>query len=107
MVHPGGITNLMVQPDGATVPVVPSWSAWVAFLLPVVTQSAAFTPCGRAKTAIGTPTPSPTFCYAIAALFALRSYLEVMGHRCCLIYGGLPAEMRREQARLFNDSASG
>jgi hypothetical protein len=41
------------------------------------------------------------------AVFAWRAALESVGHRCCLIYGALPAETRREQARLFNDPNSG
>jgi ATP-dependent RNA helicase SUPV3L1/SUV3 len=28
------------------------------------------------------------------------------GHKACVVYGALPPEMRRLQARLFNDPAS-
>jgi ATP-dependent RNA helicase SUPV3L1/SUV3 len=33
--------------------------------------------------------------------------LEALGHRLCVVYGGLPAETRAAQARLFNDPDSG
>ena len=43
-------------------------------------------------------------------LFALKNEIEVATHprvKCCIVYGGLPPEARREQARLFNDDKSG
>jgi len=37
-------------------------------------------------------------------LFQLKNEIEVMNPsvRCCIVYGGLPPEARKEQARLFN-----
>ena len=36
-------------------------------------------------------------------LYKLKSAIDrTTNHRCCIIYGGLPPEARRERARLFN-----
>lgn len=44
-------------------------------------------------------------------LFQLKNEIEVAtkhkGIKCCIVYGGLPPDARREQARLFNDETSG
>ncbi|TPX30918.1 hypothetical protein SmJEL517_g05631 [Synchytrium microbalum] len=41
-------------------------------------------------------------------IFGLKREIETAtGLRCAVIYGGLPPEIRSEQARLFNDPASG
>ena len=43
-----------------------------------------------------TPPPRP----------ALQRVEAEAGLHCCIVYGSLPAETRRQQARLFNDPAS-
>lgn len=43
-------------------------------------------------------------------LFELKNEIEVATSprmKCCIVYGGLPPEARREQARLFNEEGSG
>jgi ATP-dependent RNA helicase SUPV3L1/SUV3 len=43
-------------------------------------------------------------------LFQLKNEIEVATSprmKCCIVYGGLPPEARREQARLFNEEGSG
>ncbi|KAL9191173.1 hypothetical protein ACHAXT_000879 [Thalassiosira profunda] len=41
-------------------------------------------------------------------IFAIRREIEnTTDHKCCVIYGSLPPEVRAEQARRFNDPASG
>ncbi|GAB5035020.1 atp-dependent rna helicase mitochondrial-like [Nannochloropsis oceanica] len=43
-------------------------------------------------------------------LFQLKNEIEVATFprmKCCIVYGGLPPEARREQARLFNEEGSG
>lgn len=44
------------------------------------------------------------------ALYQLKRQIEHASqykHKCCVVYGSLPAEARRQQAQLFNDSESG
>jgi len=42
------------------------------------------------------------------ALYKLKREIEGhSGRRCCIVYGGLPPEARREQARLFNTPGNG
>ena len=41
-------------------------------------------------------------------IFEIKPLIERRtGHKCCVIYGALPPEMRRHQAALFNDPNSG
>jgi ATP-dependent RNA helicase SUPV3L1/SUV3 len=40
-------------------------------------------------------------------LYTLKSEIERVGHKCCIVYGSLPPHARQEQARLFNDPKSG
>lgn len=42
------------------------------------------------------------------AIFQIKSKIEQeTGLKCAVVYGGLPAELRNEQAKLFNDPESG
>ncbi|CAB9508391.1 RNA helicase SUPV3L1, mitochondrial [Seminavis robusta] len=40
-------------------------------------------------------------------IFAIQREIEAAGHKCCIIYGTLPPEIRTAQAQLFNDPDSG
>jgi superfamily II DNA/RNA helicase len=40
-------------------------------------------------------------------LLLLQAIESATGQRTCIVYGALPAETRRQQARLFNDPQSG
>ena len=40
-------------------------------------------------------------------LYELKQRIERTGRKCCVVYGGLPPQTRREQASLFNDPTSG
>jgi len=41
-------------------------------------------------------------------IFQIKAQIERRsGHRCCVVYGALPPETRRQQARFFNDPDSG
>ena len=46
--------------------------------------------------------------FSRADIFAIKREIEAKtGHKCCLIYGTLPPEVRTTQAQLFNDPDSG
>jgi ATP-dependent RNA helicase SUPV3L1/SUV3 len=45
--------------------------------------------------------------YIPLPLVPLQAIESATGQRTCIVYGALPAETRRQQARLFNDPHSG
>ncbi|CAI5974556.1 unnamed protein product, partial [Closterium sp. NIES-65] len=45
-------------------------------------------------------------CSALVRAFHVRAVEMTTKHRCCVVYGALPPETRRQQARLFNEEES-